>query len=131
MICYKLTLSTSTDRGRSFASWGKYDAVYQIGETTYPVKGTKLFVFKHLKDLKRFTELSGSVFKCEAKNPRKLGAIASGMHPEFIDLFWEKFHEMRKKKKNISLLIGRDYTVKAAPKGTYSCDSVKLLKKIR
>jgi len=85
---------------------------YKIGLWVKPKYG-KLFVFKHLKDAKRFRAGGSRIFKCQVTNPEPKARIISWACSSLFRDFWagnELFY---------------DY-LRPAPQGTYVCDSVKL-----
>ena len=104
----------------------KYKVRYKIGEFVKPnIDGTRLFVFKNLDDVNEF--LSNvflekefwSVYECEVTNPKEESAIA---YPAEVESFWYY--------RNAGKLYGELDNSMPAPQGTYSCDSVKLIKRI-
>lgn len=113
---------TSCCRNPCFPS--EYRVQYKIGEFVSPkIDKTRLFVFKYLEDVKKFLtncileKYDWNIYECEVVNPMQEYWIA---YPEDINSFW--FYRNS----------GQTYSEEGmpAPPGTYSCDSVKLIKRI-
>lgn len=92
---------------------------YARNVTSYPKIG-KLFVFKNIEDAESFVVLEYwyKIFKCEVTNPHGIKRISS--YPSQDAIFWKQ----KAQKKHI------DVPTMKAPKGTYVCDSVKLIEEM-
>lgn len=103
----------------------EYRVAYKLNEWVGPnIKGTRLFCFKNLEDAKRFKNTifspkSWTIYECDVKNPAKVKYVAS---PKFIKNFW-KFKKLKR-----SIL---DFVSISCPDNTYSCSSIKLLRKVK
>lgn len=94
---------------------GKYDLVYELGKETFPVEGTKLFVFTDIRYAKEFKTRVWSVttpyciLEGEATNAEKFNWI--GRMSTLISRFWKVKH------------FEDADCVSEAPHGTYVADS--------
>jgi len=83
---------------------------------------TKLFIFKDFDDAAYFADQFWDIcviWKCHVKNPKKLNYREKISEKRCLYNFWEDYNN----KKRISIYA-------KTPKGTYCCDSVKLIKKV-
>lgn len=82
------------------------------------VENTKLYVFNTLEDAKFFCRYSNAqIWECEVKNPTTCKFLS---FLDSVGSFWKN------KKKHLSV----SSYAKHCPKGTRTCDAVKLLKKV-
>jgi hypothetical protein len=72
-------------------------------------------VFRRLKDAKKFQRLQtcGYVYRCHAKNPKKMHRVAKYRHGVKIFWMYRRGHQM------------------PAPEGTYCAESVKLISEVK
>lgn len=93
---------------------------YKIGKWVKPkLKGSKLFVFDTFKHAREWSSCE-LLFKCEVKNSREKRRILFGevnvlAVTKNVENFWK----------------GKKMFNKKAPKGTYVCDAVKLIKEVQ
>jgi hypothetical protein len=116
---YKITNNSN----KSFSSsWlKKADAVQYIpGKWVKPrIKGSRLMVFKRLKDAESFMggSIGKTLWRCEVKSPKKQRTIADFWRiydNRFISSFWK----------------GSQEGVYEAPEGSYSVLAVRLISKV-
>ncbi len=92
---------------------------YKVGEPVYPKIG-KLFVFKKKADAIRFSKSfwnlnkSFKLFSCLATEAKKQTEISYVVSDNCVKSFWD--------------FTLPDYDIDEAPKGTYCCSSVTLVK---
>ena len=98
----------------------EYRVQYIVGEFVKPsVDETCLYVFKEFVNAKDFINnafIDGpywKIYRCEVTNPLRASSLA---YPESIHRFWKGQYV--------------EYETYPAPKGTYRCDSVKLIEKV-
>lgn len=99
----------------------EYRVSYKLNEWASPtIEGTRLYCFKNLKDATFFAESSHGryVYECEVLHPRKTISIA---HGDSVEEYWT--HRLKKEKYGFGILT-------SAPRGTYSCSKIKLIKKV-
>src|SRR5687768_3557854 len=93
---------------------------YKLGEFVYPRIGC-LYVFKELKDARRFKDNASNsylcIYECEVIRPRKVKSLVSlGFNTiTKINEFWKQ--KSQKKKINVEIM--------KAPIGSYAVDAIK------
>jgi hypothetical protein len=90
---------------------------YRVGRIVRPrLKGSKLFVFRYLKDAKAFVRghAEQRIFVCEAKGVEKM-PLRAVVSRDLIEKFWLTPNN-----------LGSNDTA-YAPRGTYGADSLKVI----
>lgn len=76
---------------------------------------SKIFVFDSLENARSFKDYNEHIYECEVRNPIKCSKIANLLHD--IYSFW--------------IWTWTSVSTSEPPKGTYICDAVKLIRRVK
>jgi len=131
-IFYKIVDAHFKSCSVGYSNADKYEVQYQLGNFVQSKTGTPLFVFQSLDAAQAFSQnkygvspakhVSTHIYECEVINPRRIKQLVGNLSNYTFESFWQ----LRKRRKSVKLIN----SVRPAPKGTWICDSVKLLRKV-
>lgn len=104
---------------------GDFAVQYRVGVKTFPrVAKTHLFVFKHLKDARLFTNesITSKIFECEVPRLFTMKYMSDFFGTGFLKKFWNKKFKHQRPSRELTAL---------PPLGSYGTNWLTLIKEVK